>query len=113
MSYIVPKEIPMCCGICPCFHAEHPMYCQAVKADKNKRIYAPYGEGRPDWCPLIEVPPHGRLGDLDALWDRMYKYIDNEGAKMPFGDNDFMIHKDSACELIEDAPTVIEAEGET
>ena len=58
-----------------------------------------------------QVPtPHGRLGDLDALWDRMYKYIDNEGAKMPFGDNDFMIHKDSACELIEDAPTVIEAE---
>jgi hypothetical protein len=38
------------------------MYCQAVKADKNKRIYAPYGEGRPDWCPLIEIPtPHGRL----------------------------------------------------
>ena len=111
MSYIVPKEIPNRCGRCPCFHAEHPMYCQAVKADKNKRIYAPYGEGRPDWCPLIEVPtPHGRLGDLDALWDRMYKYSDNEGAKMPFGDNDFMIHKDSACELIDDAPTVIEAE---
>ena len=112
MSYLLPKDIPNCCGRCPCFHAEHPMYCQAVKADKNKRIYAPYGEGRPDWCPLIEIEsPHGRLGDLDELWDRMYNYIDNEGAKMPFGDNDFMIHKDSACELIEDAPTVIEAEG--
>ena len=62
-------------------------------------------------CPLTEVKePHGRLGDLDELWDRIYNYIDNEGAKMPFGDNDFMIHKDSACELIEDAPTVIEAE---
>ena len=68
--------------------------------------------GRQDNCPLIEVPtPHGRLGDLDKLWDRMYNYTDNEGAKMPFGDNDFMIHKDSACELIEDAPTIIEAEG--
>lgn len=44
------------------------MYCQAVKADKNKRIYAPYEGDRPDWCPLIEIPtPHGRLGDLDAL----------------------------------------------
>lgn len=63
-------------------------------------------------CPLVEIPtPHGRLGDLDELWDRMYKYSDNEGAKMPFGDNDFMIHKDSACELIEDMPTIIEAEG--
>lgn len=68
MSYIVPKEIPNCCGRCPCFHAEHPMYCQAVKADKNKRIYAPYGEDRPDWCPLIEIPtPHGRLIDADKL----------------------------------------------
>lgn len=24
-------------------------------------------EHRPDWCPLIPVPPHGRLGDLDEL----------------------------------------------
>ena len=47
-------------------------------------------ERHPD-CQLIELPPHGRLGDLGKLWDRMYNYIDNEGAKMPFGDNDFMI----------------------
>lgn len=72
----------------------------------KQRIYM---EQRPKNCPLVEIPtPHGRLGDLDKLWDRMYNYIDNEGAKMPFGDNDFMIHRDSACELIEDAPTVIE-----
>ena len=90
MSYIVPKEIPNCCGRCPCFHAEHPMYCQVVKADKNKRIYAPYGEGRPDWCPLIEVPtPHGRLIDADNI------YIDGEGYFW-FSENE--------------APTVIEAE---
>ena len=76
MSYIVPKEIPNRCGRCPCFHAEHPMYCQAVKADKNKRIYAPYGEGRPDWCPLIEVPaPHGRLIDADELKERIRKAL--------------------------------------
>jgi hypothetical protein len=23
--------------------------------------------GRPDWCPLVEIPAHGRLGDLDKL----------------------------------------------
>lgn len=62
-------------------------------------------------CPLVEVQtPHGRLGDLDELWDKMSKYTDNEGAKMPFGYEDFMIHRDSACELVEDAPTIIEAE---
>ena len=70
MSYFIPKEIPNCCGICPCFHAERLMYCQAVKADKNKRIYAPYGEDRPEWCPLIEIKtPHGRLIDADAIQD--------------------------------------------
>ncbi len=69
-------------------------------------------EAQYNHCPLVEIStPHGRLGDLDKLWDRMYNYIYNEGAKMPYGDNDCMIHRDSACELIEDAPTVIEAEG--
>lgn len=29
------------------------MYCQAVKPDKNKRIVAPYGQPRPEWCPII------------------------------------------------------------
>ena len=93
MSYFVPKEIPNRCGRCPCFHAEHPMYCQAIKADKNKRIYAPYGEGRPDWCPLIEVPtPHGRLIDADAIQD--YN-VETFGQRLL---------------IIDTAPTVIEAE---
>lgn len=54
---MVKLDIPMPekCGLCPCFHAENPMYCQAVKADKNKRIFAPYGEQRPEWCPLRET----------------------------------------------------------
>ena len=83
-----------------------------VVREINGKVYIKheghYGfEGR-----IVEIKePHGRLGDLDELWDKMYNYIDNEGARMPFGDNDFMIHRDSACELIEDAPTVIEAEG--
>ena len=55
MSFTIKsKSIPQCCGACPCFHAETPMYCQAVKADKNKKIVAPYKEGRPKWCPIME-----------------------------------------------------------
>lgn len=77
MSYIVPREKPKRCGLCPCFHAEHPMHCQAVKADKNKMVYAPYEGGRPDWCPLIKIPtPHGDLVDrteLLAEYDRQHK----------------------------------------
>ena len=68
MSFIVPMEKPKRCGLCPCFHAEHPMHCQAVKAHKDKRIIAPYGAPIPDWCPLVEIPtPHGRLVDADKL----------------------------------------------
>ena len=67
MSFIVPMEKPKRCGLCPCFHAEHPMHCQAVKAHKDKRIIAPYGAPIPDWCPLVELPPHGRLIDADKL----------------------------------------------
>ena len=57
--YIKDMEMPDKCGSCPCFHAEHPIHCQAVKADKAKRIAAPYGLPRPDWCPLDEVPDDG------------------------------------------------------
>lgn len=98
MSYFVPKEIPNCCGRCPCFHAEHPMYCQAVKADKNKRIYAPYGEGRPDWCPLTEIPtPHGRLIDADKLANETFY----GATSAPY----------ITYRKFVNAPTVIEAEG--
>lgn len=97
-------EMPIKCAKCPIADISAEYYfCEKIDW---------FGKERPSDCPLVEIPtPHGQLGDLDALWDRMYNYIDNEGAKMPYGDNDFMIHKDSACELIEDMPTIIEAEG--
>jgi len=48
----IDMPIPEKCGLCPCFHYENPIYCQAVKADKNKKIVSPYGSPRPKWCPL-------------------------------------------------------------
>ncbi len=32
-------------------------------------------ELRADWCPLIEVPPHGRLIDADALIRQMEQRV--------------------------------------
>lgn len=80
MSFIVPMEKPKRCGLCPCFHAEHPMHCQAVKAHKDKRIIAPYGAPIHDWCPLIELPPHGRLIDADKLKSRLV--LDNDSNEL-------------------------------
>lgn len=49
----IDEEIDRC-GRCPCFHHEYPMYCQAIKADRHKKIVRPYAPPRPDWCPIKE-----------------------------------------------------------
>ena len=56
---------------------------------------------RPD-CPLIELPPHGRLVDLDEL-----------KTAFPRCDNSMDIKIASVRATINHAPTIIEAEGET
>lgn len=82
-------------------------------ASDYKRISYGAMHRREEWCPVGELPDkHGRLCDADELWEKMYRYSDNEGAKMPYGDDDSLIHKDSACLLIENAPTIVESEGE-
>ena len=102
MSYIVPMEKPKRCGLCPCFHAEHPMHCQAVKASKDKRIIAPYGAPIPDWCPLVDIPtPHGRLIAEKTITE--IRYHDADGYHI--------VNGEQLCELEIDAETVIEAEG--
>ena len=48
---------------------------------------------RADDCPIVEIPPHGRLGDLDALYEQC-------------DDPHWCVWRSE----IEDAPTIIEAE---
>ena len=88
-------EMPQKCGQCNLYHAEHPMHCMVVEG--HRTVGAPYGMPRPDWCPLIEIPPHGDLVDRDDLiaeYDHQHKG--------PAG---------GARKIMEMAPTVIEAEG--
>ena len=122
--YIKGMEMPGRCGSCPCFHAEHPIYCRAVKADRSKRIAAPYGLPRPDWCHLVEVPPHGRLIDADALiedLERQCKEVFRIDAVSP---DDYWITRNEAYnealwkswvesfgDYLKTRPTIIEAEG--
>lgn len=101
MSVLIKgMKMPEKCGSCDLFHVESPMHCTVVKG--HKTVGAPYGMPRPDWCPLVEIPePHGDLIDRDALLDMVRD-----------------VNTDYYCEVlgvteedIEDAPTVIEAEG--
>ena len=66
----------------------------------NREVYP---KGTPKNCPMVELPPHGRLIDADALWDVAYKAWGTEYD--PWVCNLFM-------EMINNAPTIIEAEEE-
>lgn len=70
-------------------------FCLAGKRD----LRAEHGINisRPDWCPLVEIPtPHGRLIDADELKKDLTRFYDNEV---------------TARHLIDEQPTIIEAEG--
>ena len=63
---------------------------------------------RPSDCPLIEVPPHGRLGDLDKL-EQMFVDIDNAPYSGFDGEEPFYSAEDAAL-IIRLTPTVIPAD---
>lgn len=66
---MIALDIPMPdkCGKCPCFHHDYPMYCQAVRADKDKQIVAPYGLPRPEWCPLADIGDVNNKGPIEPI----------------------------------------------
>lgn len=56
-------KMPNNCRDCPLEDAYDGYNCRIVEKSANWGL-----EGRPSWCPLVEVPtPHGRLIDADAL----------------------------------------------
>lgn len=64
MGVYINMEMPRNCNECR-FAIEN--YCYAVLKYKHLR-----GGERKNWCPLIEVPPHGDLIDRNALpWEAM------------------------------------------
>ena len=61
----------------------------------------------PEWCPLIPVPPHGRLIDADALMDKKTWVVDAWSPSMSYRTEAVNVGD------IMDAPTIISAkEGE-
>lgn len=68
------------------------------------------GTGRVD-----EIPPHGRLGDLDALMDgwmnlrEATKYGNKTKEQLEHSYSTMMMYE--IADVIEDAPTIIPAEG--
>ena len=98
MSYIVPRNKPDRCTNCP-FMDRITYDCKLMYGDDYSDFEAQYNH-----CPLVELPPHGRLGDLDKL---MTEFMDS--------DLDHLQRDDwkEVIQIVSEAPTVIEAEGET
>ena len=59
MSVLIKgMEMPTRCGECPLsLYSHSPCWKNGGALD---------WEHRPNWCPLVPVPPHGRLIDADA-----------------------------------------------
>ena len=83
-------EMPKNCNYCPMYDDE---YCQCRLEPSYDGHWT-----RANGCPLVELPPHGRLGDLDEVERRM-----RVGRYNP------MERNKSAYDYIRDAPTIVEA----
>lgn len=99
MSILIKgMKMPKGCDECTC---NSGIYCNAMPIN-----FCGYteDEDRPEWCPLVEVPPHGGLVDRDVL---MTEIIDS--------DLDHLQRDDwkEVIQIVSDADVVIEAEGET
>ena len=62
MSVVIPgMEMPKNCWECPCFVSDG-WFCNLDDE------YRDVCDGRPDWCPLVELPKkHGRLFDSNEV----------------------------------------------
>jgi len=105
--YIPGMEMPPRCGRCDMRVAmyddgefDHYECCIVAAIIDNM------GERLPD-CPVVPVPPHGRLGDLDKL-EQMFVDIDNAPYSGFDGSEPFYSAEDAA-QIIRLSPTIIPA----
>ena len=95
MSVIVKgMEMPKACCFCE-FSEGKNYWCRAAKRDWGADPYNSVA----DFCPLVELPPHGRLIDADAL--------SGECVPEPTFIAETLFRK------LNNAPTIIEAEDGT
>ena len=104
MSVIVKNmKMPKNCGECPFIFSSWGIeyYCHLAGSSTSAEYV---GREKMTNCPLIELPPHGRLIDIKSV----------EEGKFVTVSNDYQRWWNGALEsVIDNAPTVIEAEGET
>ena len=97
MNVLINMDMPKSCACCDVacrYYLDHGLDGLLAKICHT--------ESRLPDCPLVPVPPHGRLIDADALLSLDRQIYDGEIA---VGRREYIF-----CFEVEDAPTVIEAE---
>ena len=102
--YVKGMYMPPSCYFCPMTN-DGLYLCKAN--NPYQQLEDDCEERRPDWCPLVTVPEHGRLGDLDELHKEAVKRSEKAGTHdIWYNCADRVI-----CALdIKNAPTIIPAD---
>ena len=111
MSVVIRgMKMPKSCDECPCYYETDGAWRNECEVLGKEYIADDY---RPEWCPLIELPPHGRLIDADALLDKITRTKDG----MKYVDKVLTASKEELRTAliniplcVNNAPTVIEEE---
>ena len=99
MSILIKgMEMPPTCEQCP-FCDYEQAHCLVHDIPTSKNRY----DKREAWCPLVEVPPHGRLIDADAFYEVLDGGFDLDFDELPETKRELL-------RMIVDAPTIIDAE---
>ena len=102
MSIVIPDmEMPKTCR--RCLEIGIPVRCRVKEQEPITAVMSGYD--RPNDCPLIELPLHGRLKDADKTLDELREYPQSVLLCEPDIAN-------RIYEIIYDAPTVLEASEE-
>ena len=102
-------NMPTCCDMCEfCIQDFDNLvaFCSASNIYWNNISDVPYDKCHPV-CPLIELPPHGRLIDVDYLKEHLYQCEIN-GRPL----HRMFTEIDELFDVIDNVPTVLEAEVE-
>ena len=94
---ILDMKLPKTCAECEWSRYSFPnAWCGRTHKTTDIEIAK---NGRPDWCPLIPVPPHGDLIDRDVAYD---KIAEQEGGNY--------VDMDAVGMGLNETPTIIPAE---
>ena len=99
MSVLIKgMEMPNKCMECACSGTyEDGLWVCEIEAELL--TYTELEDGKPEWCPLVPVPDHGRLIDADALTVQTNQHY-------AVLEDDWYI----TVRTIDNAPTIIESE---